>query len=319
MIPRVSVVIPTYNYGRYIVEAIESVLNQTFPDREVIVVDDGSTDDTGELIGRFGDRVRYIYQRNLGPSAARNTGIRAARGEYVGFLDSDDLWLPEKLALQVAVLDSCQAVGLVYSDALFFRDETQAIIGAHREVFPHPAGRILAQLVLGNVISSPTPLVRRSILDRVGLFDEDLKASEDWDLWIRIAKICEIAYIDQPLAKYRRHRHNKSLNTKAIGMGQLLVLNKIFADADLPREIERLRRVAYSNLYTEIGLTYFIRGEYESARADLLQAVKLRPQLLLGHQVALCLFCSLLGPTFAAKIRSYKGKALSLLSGSDAR
>src|SRR5918996_212462 len=127
MSSKVSVVIPTYNYGRYLPEAVESVLHQTFPDLEVIVVDDGSTDDTRELIGRFGDKVCYIYQRNQGLPAARNTGIRAARGEYVGFLDSDDLWLPGKLALQVPRLDSRQAVGLVYADALFFSDETQAV------------------------------------------------------------------------------------------------------------------------------------------------------------------------------------------------
>src|SRR5437867_1708261 len=121
--PKVSIVIPTYNYGRYVVEAVESVLNQSFQDREVIVVDDGSTDDTRERLERFRGRIRYIYQRNKGLPAARNTGIRAARGAYVAFLDSDDLWLPEKLALQVPILDTRQQVGMVYTDAHLFDDQ----------------------------------------------------------------------------------------------------------------------------------------------------------------------------------------------------
>ena len=128
--PVVSAIIPTYNFGRFLGEAIQSVLDQTFTDFELIVVDDGSTDDTREVVGSFNDsRIRYIYQENRGLPAARNTGIKASRGEYIAFLDSDDIWLTQNLELKVKSLDSHPDAGLVCSDGYNFDDATGAIIG----------------------------------------------------------------------------------------------------------------------------------------------------------------------------------------------
>lgn len=312
--PKVSVVIPTYNYGRYVGEAVESVLKQSFQDLEVIVVDDGSTDDTRERLERFRGRIRYIYQQNKGLSVARNTGIRAAHGAYVAFLDSDDLWLPEKLALQVPILDTRQQVGMVYTDVQFFNDQTKAIIGTHGPKDPHPSGRILSQLVLWNVIPSPTPLVRRSIFDRAGLFDENLTASEDWDLWIRIAKVCEVYCVDLPLAKYRLHISNMHRNLQRMKESQLAVLDKIFADPRLPKDVIRLRQRAYSKVYENYSALCFLREEYDLARRDFIRAVKLNPRILLNWPVLPCLICSLLGARFTTQVRSYKRKVFSRLS-----
>ena len=313
--PKVSVVIPTYNYGQYIVGAVESVLNQTFRDMEVIVVDDGSADNTRELMAEFGDKIRYIYQPNRGLPAARNTGIRAGRGEYVAILDSDDLWLPQKLSVQVPLLDSRPEVGLVYTDAFVFDGETQVTIGTHRDACPHPAGRIVAQLLFMCVMLTPTPLIRRSVLDKVGLFAEDkaIKGCEDWDLWIRIAKVYDIDYIDQPLAKYRLHSSNMSRDPELMKLSSLNVLWKAFADPALAKELKRLRRRAFSRIYKEYGLGHLDREEYNLARADLIQAIKLNPRLLLNWHVGTRSLSLLLGSKFTAKIRSYRREALSLV------
>src|SRR5213593_1528227 len=255
-----------------------------------------------------------MYQNNRGPSAAKNMGIRASRGAYVAFLDSDDLWLPEKLALQVRILDTLQEVGMVYTGSQLFNDQTKAIIGIHQERTPHPSGRILSQLVLENVVPSPTPVVRRSILDRAGLFDENLLACEDWDLWIRIAKTCEIYYVDLPLAKYRLHTSNTSRDIERMRRNHLAVYRKVFADPNLPKDGMKLRQLAYSNFYGEYGLWRFFREEYELARIDLLQAVKLNPLALLNWPVLPCLICSLLGARFTTRVRSYKRKVFSRFS-----
>jgi hypothetical protein len=162
---------------------------------------------------------------------------------------------------------------------------------------------------------SPTPLIRRSVLDKVGLFAEDkaIKGCEDWDLWIRIAKVYEVDYIDQPLAKYRIHSSNMSLDPKLMKLSSVNVLRKAFADPDLPRELKRLRRRACSGIYKMYALLHLDREEYNLARADLIQAIKLNPRLLLNWHVGTRSLSLLLGSKFAAKIRSYRREALSLL------
>ncbi len=253
VVPRVSVVIPTYNYARYVPEAVDSVLAQSFEELEVIVVDDGSTDQTAEILRAFGGQLRDIRQEHRGLSAARNTGIRAARGQYVAFLDSDDLWLPEKVSLQVARLDAEPEVGLVYGETLFFDDSTPATLTLHSHFAPHPSGRILSWLVRENVIPSPTPMVRRELFERVGLFDETLSACEDWDMWIRIARVCEIAYVNRVLAKKRQHQENMSLDSERLITNGLRVLEKAFSAPDPSQELHGLRRKAFGRRYADFA------------------------------------------------------------------
>ena len=210
--PLVSAVIPTYNYARYVAGAVESVLAQSFDDLEIVVVDDGSTDETADTLHPFLERIRYIHQEHRGLAAARNTGIRVARGPYVAFLDSDDLWLPEKVSVQISRLDGDPAVGLVYGEAALFTETSPGTTTLHSYWAHHPSGKILPWLVRQNVVPSPTPMVRRQLFDQVGPFDETLSACEDWDMWIRIARVSEFAYVDRVLAKYRVHAANMSLD-----------------------------------------------------------------------------------------------------------
>jgi len=306
VVPRVSVVIPTYNYARYVPEAIDSVLAQSFEGLEVIVVDDGSTDRTAEILRAFGGQLRDIRQEHRGLSAARNTGIRAARGQYVAFLDSDDLWLPEKVSLQVARLDAEPEVGLVYGEALFFDDSTPATLTPHSHFGPHPSGRILSWLVRQNVIPSPTPMVRRELFERVGLFDETLSACEDWDMWIRIARVCEIAYVNRVLAKKRQHQENMSLDSERLMTNGLRVLEKTFSAPDPSQELHGLRRRAFGRSYADFGLHRFHVGRYDQARRDLICAVTLDPRLLFYQNTAAVLSTCLLGSAAARKLHALK-------------
>lgn len=305
-IPRVSVVIPTYNYARYVPEAINSVLAQSFEELEVIVVDDGSTDKTVEILRAFSGQIRNIRQEHRGLSAARNTGIRAARGQYVAFLDSDDLWLPEKVSLQVARLDAEPEVGLVYCEALLFDDSAPATLTLHSYWASHPSGRILPWLVRQNVVPSPTPMVRRELFERVGLFDETLSACEDWDMWIRIGRVCEIAYVNQVLAKYRRHQENMSLDFERLMTNGLRVLEKAFSAPDPSRQLNGLRRPVISRWYADFGLNQFYEGRYSQARRNLIRAVTRDPRLLFYRNTAAFLSICLLGSVAARKLRTLK-------------
>lgn len=206
--PRVSVVIPTYNRARLICETLDSVLAQTYRDFEIIVVDDGSTDGTQEVVSRYGPSLRYLRQENAGPAAARNAGIRASGGEYVAFLDSDDLWLPRKLEEEMAVLASEPSCAWAYCDVEMFDGQNGRVIGRYGKLVHRPRqGWVPRWLLLGDFVASPTPVVRRTVFEQVGYFDESdvLRHREDWDMWLRIAARYPVRYLPQVLARYRRH------------------------------------------------------------------------------------------------------------------
>ena len=233
MPPRVSVIIPTYNRSRYIAEAIRSVQAQTHRDVEIIVADDGSTDNTRDIVGQFGDAVVYIPLPHRGqPAATRNAALLAAKGEYVAFLDSDDLFLPTKLAMQLAALAQHPEGGLAYSNGHFFRDDPQVPTGHVLDGMPTPTGDALADLLRGNFLTSPVVLIRRGCLDVVGLFDErpEFLAVEDYDLWLRIAAHFPFVYAPGDVAAIRRHRQSISRDVASLRSRALMVLAKLEAN-----------------------------------------------------------------------------------------
>lgn len=200
----VSVVIPAYNCEGYIGEAVESVLNQTVPAHEVIVVDDGSTDGTGEILERFRPRIRVISRPNAGPSAARNAGVAAATGHWVGFLDSDDVWLPSKLERQLAV-GRDPSVAVVYSNR-FNIGNRGSIPEIQSEIQRMYSGDVFEDLMLlGNHITNSSVIIRAAVFRELDGFDEQLPPAEDWDLWIRVAETYRIGVCAEPLVRYRFH------------------------------------------------------------------------------------------------------------------
>ncbi|HVX68024.1 MAG TPA: glycosyltransferase family 2 protein [Bryobacteraceae bacterium] len=194
----ISVVIPTYNRAHLISEAIESALSQEPPVREVIIVDDGSTDNTAEVVAGFKDRVRYIRQDNGGPSCARNRGIREARYTWIGLLDSDDWWLPGKVALHQQVLARKPDAALMYNS--FYWVSPDGTRELQRAVAPE---RLWPRLRYEQCVGSTGILVRRDVLLEAGGFDESLITCEDWDLWIRLLPRCRFACVREPAAAIR--------------------------------------------------------------------------------------------------------------------
>ena len=201
--PRVSVVIPTWNRRATLQEAIESVLAQTYTDYEIVVVDDGSTDGTGEWVqGRYREGpIVYLHQENRGVAAARNAGIRAARGELVAFQDSDDLWLPRKLERQIPLFDRNASVGLVFCESE--KVDRQGRVLESRKPSGAYRGRIVPALIRHNMMPTPTVVVRKRTALETGPMYEDLSFGEDWNYWLRIAARCDVDFVPEVLVHFR--------------------------------------------------------------------------------------------------------------------
>jgi len=193
---KISVIIPTYNRQEFLAKAIDSVLGQTYTDFELIVVDDGSTDDTARCVAGYGAQVCYIYQENRGPAAARNTGIRAAEGELIAFLDSDDRFAPEKLAVQQAAMAALPEYLISHTDEIWYRRDK--LLNQKKKHF-RPHGFIFGECLKLCVVGMSTVMVRREFFERIGYFDEELPCCEDYDLWLRASVSLPFLKVDSPL------------------------------------------------------------------------------------------------------------------------
>src|SRR6266536_6064893 len=300
--PRVSVVIPAYNAASTIGQTLDSVFSQTFRDFEVVVVDDGSTDQTRDVVAGYGDRIRVLSKVNEAkPAATRNLGVHAARGDLVAFLDADDWWREDKLERQVAMFDERPDVGLVYT-----ADATVDASGKVLSVNPCPAeahGRIYELLTVRNAMVGSSVMARREAIARAGGFDESLTSIENWDLWIRISRDWAIECIDEPLTLYRVHEGNRSSNVELRRQNVFRVLAKYHDPRDLSPSARRRRADAYFHAYFNVlGKAYFSQHEMGAARRVLLRALWLRPD---PH--VLRLFClSLLGKRGYVAVRALK-------------
>jgi hypothetical protein len=282
----VSIIIPTYNRADMILTALESAQAQTYPDWEAIVVDDGSKDFTHDVVAGVKDkRVRYIYQANKGLPGARNTGIRASLGKYIAFLDSDDAFLPEKLNLQVPLLDAQPELGLVAGGYI----EVDSTMQPLRELRPWEKNSTLdlPDWLRTCLFSVGSPLVRRTWLDRVGLFDESMRFVEDWDLWLRLSTAgCRMQWLREPVYLYRIHGSNMVRQAVLMKNGMLRMFDKFFALPDLPAEAVALRGEAYGHAYLNGAGRALAAGDGQEARQCLTAAFANDPGLLLGNPPA---------------------------------
>jgi glycosyltransferase involved in cell wall biosynthesis len=276
--PLVSVIIPSYNAGGYVAEAVASVLVQTYQPLEIILINDGSTDDTDEVLLRYVGKMRYFYQPNRGLSATRNRAIALARGELIAFLDADDVWLPEKLARQVDCLTQNPRIGLVHTNYVKLYSDTG--IHSPHEPLNITDGRCYTRLVLGNVLLVSSVVLRRECLDRVGVFDEKIpqRTCEDYDLWLRIARHFEFAYIPEALMLYRRHAGNMSNKTHAMIGDELYVVKKALkADPPLLAQVGKQavhRHLA--ELLFNLGYLCFNEGDLTEAGFHFRRALRFR-------------------------------------------
>jgi glycosyltransferase involved in cell wall biosynthesis len=273
--PLVSVVIPSHNRADYVIEAVESALGQTYPHVEVIVVDDGSTDETRTLLEPYGDRITYIYQTNAGVSAARNAGIRRSNGEWVAFLDSDDVWLPEKLKAQVDCALAHPHADLVHTDAFYCR-ATSDQRTIRPTANPPMEGDCYTRLFAGNRLITSSVMARRSALDQDQPFDTELRGTEDYLCWFRIARRRPFAFVQQPLVLYRLHDSNTINNKSKMDRNVLLALDKALADD--PQLAERVGKAAvrsrYADLWYYLGYRSLEQGNFREARQALLQTLR---------------------------------------------
>jgi perosamine synthetase len=266
--PRVSVVIPTFNSADTLGEAVASVLAQTYTDFEILVVDDGSTDRTEDVVRRFGDRVRYFKQENQGVSSARNAGIERSRGLYIAFLDSDDLWRSEKLAEEVALLEADPELGLVYCDWAVVSGETVVQKSYHQGLRP-ARGYVFNELVQRGFILTSGVVVRRECLDDVGRFDKSLRVAEDYDLWLRISYRWKVELVDKRLFTKRKWDGSLSCRLAETATNRVLLFQRILSELpDLTAHRRRLVRQQVSLSYWDVGYDHFDRLSFAEARKN---------------------------------------------------
>lgn len=278
MSPTVSVIIPAYNQAQFINQAIESVLAQTFTDYEIIVVNDGSTDNTAQVLAAYGDHLQVITQANAGLSAARNSGLKVARGEFIAFLDSDDLWYSRMLATTVAYLQQNPEVDLVCGAWDLIDESGQVIRPANKPSNFRARVRadLLRALATGNLFLVHALLIRKKCFACCGNFDTTLKAVEDWDLWTRMAIHGHKAdVIDVPVARYRRHRANMTRDAQRMENASKQVLSKLFANKQLTGRLAGLQDRAYIQMWLILAIYCYEGGADADSRKFVQRAQEL--------------------------------------------
>ncbi|MGD1913659.1 MAG: glycosyltransferase family 2 protein [Rivularia sp. (in: cyanobacteria)] len=327
--PKISIIIPAYNAMSYLPETLESVFGQTFTDFEILIINDGSSDDIVEWVSQITESrlkgsheiflrrkkfgrvpVKLISQANQGVSAARNTGIRKAQGEYIAFLDADDLWGATKLEKQVVCLDNNPTVGLVYTWTAFI-DQFSKPTGV--SIISQFEGNVWEKIVVRDMISTGScTMIRAECFDKVGLFDSDLWVGEDRDMWTRIAACYPFAVIKEPLTLYRRHPQNTTKSNKIIIPQLSRVIEKTFRDT--PENLLYLKKRSYGWMNIFAAWCAIDEEDHKQATYYRQQAVQHYPQLLftLMHLrlLVVIIILTLFGPQTYDKVRGFK-KSLS--------
>lgn len=268
--PKVSIVLPTYNRANLIGRSIQSLLNQTFKDCEIIVVDDFSSDNTEEIVKKIDDPCIHYFRHkaNLGAAAARNTGITLSKGEFITFQDSDDEWIKDKLEKQINKFQSlAEMVDLVYSGFSFVSETSGENIS---EFVPALKGNVYVNFLKGCILGSPTPIVRKECFQESGFFDESLPSCQDWDMWIRISKYYEFDYVRDNLAKYYVHGEQISTNLDDRITGLEKILDKHYDDISENNE-------AFSLITRKLGLLFALSGNPKKARKFILMSIYINP------------------------------------------
>lgn len=259
--PKVSVIIPNYNYADYLDKTIESVFAQTHKNLEVIVVDDGSSDHSLKVLAKYQDKIKIIQQENQGVSAARNHGATVSSGDYLAFLDADDLWMPEKLEKQINVIVN-DKVGFVHVGTQEFESRTGNILHVYDKGF---SGKLQPDIFVaqqsGNwvIAGGSGMMIPRSVFEMVGGFDARLSTSADWDFFFRVATRYEVAFINDVLLQYRIHNSNMHSNVERMEREMMICYEKVFEEAD--DSWLAVRPAAYGHLHKVLAGSYFHGGK----------------------------------------------------------
>lgn len=310
----ISVIIPIYNRARYIRDCLESVFKQTYKDYEIILVDDGSTDNLREVLVPYMKGINYIYKENGGAASARNLGIKNAKGDYIAFLDSDDKWLDFKLDLEMQVLSRFPEAAFIFTDFSCFSDKKGKIADSYIRTYfftletynlefgklfnshcslkdldvrilylPESinvySGNVFKEVLLGPFFSTFTVLMRKHCIENVALFDESLNTGEDYEFFARVAKQFDVVYINYPTVAYRRF-HEDQLSGPHMEVETNLVLLKVaktlgFDDTEFYQKNKKYVDIRISHCYYGLGLAYFRRGIFLTAYINFLKSLKM--------------------------------------------
>ena len=272
--PLVSIIIPNYNYGHFVGEAVESALTQTYVHIETIVVDDGSTDNSIEVLRNFGEKITLIAQKNAGVAVARNRGIQASNGEFVAFLDSDDSWLPEKIEKQIRRFQEDPSIGLVHCGYVVFDASSRVVehLNGLEGSLSHEMLRFEQPAILGG---GSGVMVKKEVLGRVGGFDQDVSPAEDWEFYYRCARVCKVGFVSEILVKYREHRSNAHLNIPRMEKALLNAFDKTFA---LDPELNGLRNTSYGKIHSVLAGSYFSAGMYPDCIRHVVKSIRYSPK-----------------------------------------
>ena len=298
----VSVIIPTYNCGKYIKDAIESVFSQTYKNFEIIVIDDGSTDDTENNINGYVDRITYFKQPHRGAASARNEGLKRAKGDFIAFLDADDVWEKEKLEKQIRYFEEHPEVGMVYTDLYRIDMRTNRMLHRWSEVFPVKEGFLFKDLIERNFIQTSTTLIKKEVIECIGFFDETFKAYEDIDYWVRIAEKFKIGYIPEPLVKYRMFSGTLSQKTFWMVEGRL----KVFEKHASKIEDEKWKRKVLADIYSEFMIAHYLFNDMKRAREYFYKAIKEDIKVIFRGRTMETFLKTLLGEKMVKFLREIK-------------
>jgi glycosyltransferase involved in cell wall biosynthesis len=306
--PKVSVVMTLYNCEQHIEEAIQSALAQTYKDREIIVVDDGSTDDSARIVERFGSAVCYCYQKNGGAAKATNKGVSLASGEYIAFLENDDAWMPDKLDRQVAILDHNPDIGAVNNDLRFFSEtsewQSEIIKGycpddPYSRIFLHGFNFMLSALIL-----------RRATFDAAGEFDEGFKAAglQDVEWYARLMQVARVQYLPNPLTLFRLHNMRIATDVMMENEHHLLdcLWNRFHDDPQKARYL-RTRRVGH---LSNRGKRRLEKGLVAEGRRDLVESIAFATAHVVAGKMLLRSLLRLARSYVRPRVRTLKAAAL---------
>lgn len=311
---KVSVIIPTYNCGAYITYAIDSALRQTYKDFEIIVVDDGSTDNTKELLKPYieSSKIRYIYQENNGSASARNAGILNSQSENIAFLDADDEWLPEKLKKQIEYFDKNPIYDLVYCNAKIINDNgDEKGIYIKQKYFSIKTNEMSKMLLLKNFIPFSSIIIKRPCIDKIGLFNPTIKGSEDYDFLLRISAKYNIGYLDIIGVKYRISAINKSHDLELRHRETIKILSNFLKNMKLRVTTFALRKRLARSHYG-LGYALFEKNEFKASGQALKRAIALWP--FINFKLYILFVCSLLPKKGVHQLRILKRKVVTLLN-----
>ncbi|MFM1757367.1 MAG: hypothetical protein RL621_2364 [Bacteroidota bacterium] len=276
--PLVSVIIPAYNSADWIAETIRSVLNQDYNNLEIIVINDGSSDKTESIVKSFGDKVKYFHKTNGGQSSARNLGILNSNGEFIAFIDSDDLWEKEKTSVQISYLEA-NNYKWIYSDGIAFDSLSRDVLFQFSKMSYPYEDNVLINLFNSCFIPMPTVIVKKEVFLEVGYFNEDnrFRNREDWEMWLRIANNYPVAYVPQILVKYRVHKGSVTGTESLIERmnGNILVIQN--AVINNPIKLTRYKSQVLFNLYYSTGRALSIKYKFIDANKLFMKAFRERP------------------------------------------